>query len=52
MQIVREAGYTIACSATGGIMLRDGDPLQTPRNTVGDWEGGQFEAWLDRISLR
>lgn len=51
VQVVREAGYTIACSATGGTVIRDGNPLRTPRNTVGNWEGGQFEAWLDRISL-
>jgi len=46
--LVRTAGYTIACTAVGGIAHADCDPLQIPRNVVGDWEAERFEKWLDR----
>ena len=52
-ELVRKAGYTIACTTSGGIARADGDPLMTPRNVVGDWDAGQFESWLnDRLSER
>jgi peptidoglycan/xylan/chitin deacetylase (PgdA/CDA1 family) len=47
-QLVRNAGYTMACTATGGIAHADCDPLQIPRNVVGDWDAERFETWLDR----
>ena len=46
-ELVRKAGYTIACTATGGIARADCDPLLTPRNVVGDWDAERFETWLD-----
>jgi peptidoglycan/xylan/chitin deacetylase (PgdA/CDA1 family) len=46
--LVRKAGYTAACTATGGIARPDGDPLRIPRNVVGDWEGDVFERRLDQ----
>jgi peptidoglycan/xylan/chitin deacetylase (PgdA/CDA1 family) len=47
-QLVRNAGYTMACTATGGIAHADCDPLRIPRNVVGDWDAERFEIWLDR----
>jgi peptidoglycan/xylan/chitin deacetylase (PgdA/CDA1 family) len=46
-QLVRDAGYTMACTATGGIARPDCDPLRIPRNAVGDWDAERFERWLD-----
>ena len=48
IELVRRAGYTIACTVTGGLAPADGDPLLVPRNVVGDWDGERFEQWLDR----
>jgi peptidoglycan/xylan/chitin deacetylase (PgdA/CDA1 family) len=47
-ELVRRAGYTMACTVTGGLVPPDGDPLLVPRNVVGDWDGERFEQWLDR----
>jgi len=47
-QLVRESGYTLACTGTGGLARQDHDPLQIPRNVVGDWDGDTFERWLVR----
>ncbi len=46
-ELVRKAGYSMGFAATGGIARADGDPLQIPRNAVGDWEPERFERWLD-----
>jgi peptidoglycan/xylan/chitin deacetylase (PgdA/CDA1 family) len=48
VQLVRNARYTMACTTTGGIAGADCDPLQIPRNVVGDWDAERFEGWLDR----
>ncbi len=45
--LVRDAGYDLACTATGGLVEIDRDPFRIPRNTVGDWEADAFERWLD-----
>ena len=47
-QLVRDVGYTMACTTAGGIARADCDPLQIPRNVVGDWDAERFEEWLDR----
>ena len=46
-KLVNDAGYTMACTATGGIARAECDPLRIPRNVVGDWEAERFEQWLD-----
>ena len=46
-ELVRKAGYVLACTASGGIARPDADPLKLPRNVVGDWEAARFEAWLN-----
>jgi peptidoglycan/xylan/chitin deacetylase (PgdA/CDA1 family) len=46
-KLVRDAGYTMACTATGGLARAECDSLQIPRNVVGDWDAERFERWLD-----
>jgi len=46
-QVVRDAGYTLACTTTGGLASVADSPLQIPRNFVGDWDGPTFERWLN-----
>jgi len=45
--VVRRAGYSLACTATGGLATRKDYPRQIPRNVVGDWDGPTFERWLN-----
>jgi peptidoglycan/xylan/chitin deacetylase (PgdA/CDA1 family) len=47
-QLVRESGYTLACTGTGGLARLDQYPFLIPRNVVGDWDAGTFEEWLNR----
>ena len=47
-QLVRESGYTLACTGTGGLAHQDHYPFLVPRNVVGDWDADTFEQWLDR----
>ena len=47
-RLVREAGYTLACTGTGGLARPDQYPFLIPRNVVGDWDASTFERWLDR----
>ena len=47
-QLVRESGYTLACSGTGGLARQDHYPFLIPRNVVGDWDADTFEQWLVR----
>jgi len=46
-ELVRDAGFTTACSATGGLAAPGGDPFQLPRNMVCNWDPDTFERWLD-----
>jgi peptidoglycan/xylan/chitin deacetylase (PgdA/CDA1 family) len=47
-QLVRDSGYSMACTSTGGVAFADHDPFLIPRNVVGDWNGSTFEQWLER----
>ena len=47
MELVRKAGYTMACTTTGGIARADCNQLLIPRNVVGDWEAERFASWLN-----
>jgi peptidoglycan/xylan/chitin deacetylase (PgdA/CDA1 family) len=51
-KLVRDAGYTSACTATGGLASVSDDPLQIPRNVVGDWDAPTFERWLNHWVAR
>ena len=46
-QLVRDSGYTLACTGTGGLASVGDYPLQIPRNVVGDWDAPTFERWLN-----
>jgi peptidoglycan/xylan/chitin deacetylase (PgdA/CDA1 family) len=47
-RLVRDSGYTLACTGTGGPASAEDYPLQIPRNVVGDWDAPTFEQWLNR----
>ena len=51
-QLVRNSGYTLACTATGGVASVGDYPLQIPRNVVGDWDAPTFERWLNHWVAR
>ena len=46
IRIVREAGYTRACSSYGGRVQRSTDRFQLPRVQVNDWDRETFEQWI------
>jgi peptidoglycan/xylan/chitin deacetylase (PgdA/CDA1 family) len=45
---VQEAGFTMACNASGGVVRPADDRYSLHRNVVGDWEAEQFDEWLGR----
>ena len=50
--LVREAGFSSACSVEAGLVKRDSDPLRLPRVGVEDWDGDQLARvladWFER----
>jgi len=46
-QLVRESGFTLACTGTGGLASQDCYPFLIPRNVVGDWDADTFARWVD-----
>lgn len=46
--LTRDAGFSRACTAIGGLARPDGDPLRVPRRVVGDWEAEVFRERLER----
>lgn len=42
VELVRESGFSRACSTSAGLAGCDSDPLQLPRMNVGDWDGEEF----------
>lgn len=46
MQLVREAGYTYACSSTNDVVLPGSNRYSLPRFWVPDCDGDQFARWL------
>jgi peptidoglycan/xylan/chitin deacetylase (PgdA/CDA1 family) len=51
VRLVREAGFTCACTASAGVIRKGADPLRLPRLHVQDWDGDKFTQmllrWLD-----
>jgi peptidoglycan/xylan/chitin deacetylase (PgdA/CDA1 family) len=46
--LVRESGYAMAVTGTGGLAAPEHYPLAVPRNVVGDWDGEGFDRFLNR----
>ncbi len=47
-RLVREAGFTVACSTVEGVVTRFSNPLWLPRVIVRDWDGDRFALELRR----
>lgn len=52
VEIVREAGFTLACTAEPGRVTRGCDPLQLPRVTVKNWDGDVLEKTVVDLTRR
>ncbi len=48
VDIVKDVGYTYACSYLADVVGRSTDSYQLPRLSVGDWDGERFAKWLSR----
>jgi peptidoglycan/xylan/chitin deacetylase (PgdA/CDA1 family) len=46
-QIVRQAGFQLACASQNGIVHKWQEPYALPRFWVPDWDGEQFGRWLN-----
>lgn len=46
VNLVREAGFTCACSTVADVVWRHNDCFQLPRIVVEDWDGEEFARWL------
>jgi peptidoglycan/xylan/chitin deacetylase (PgdA/CDA1 family) len=46
VELVRAAGFELACSGEPGPVIRGCDPLQLPRVTVKNWDGDALEKTL------
>lgn len=44
--LVREAGFTLACTTRRGVVRPEADRFTLPRVEVRDWNGREFAAWL------
>ena len=52
MDLVREAGFTRACTNHAGRVARSADRFALPRLYVQDWDGDEFAAALRDLGLR
>jgi peptidoglycan/xylan/chitin deacetylase (PgdA/CDA1 family) len=48
VDMVREAGFSCACSTFASVVRRSTDPFQLPRVWVQDWDGDEFAKQLSR----
>jgi peptidoglycan/xylan/chitin deacetylase (PgdA/CDA1 family) len=46
IEVVRQAGFELACANFPGTIGRRSDCFQLPRLLVRDWNGATFESWL------
>jgi peptidoglycan/xylan/chitin deacetylase (PgdA/CDA1 family) len=46
-KLVRDSGFTAACTTWPSPVWRGSDPLMLPRMTVGDWDGDEFARRLN-----
>ncbi len=47
-EIVRAAGFDLACTTQAGLVEARTDTVRLPRHWVGDWSGVAFEEYLER----
>jgi peptidoglycan/xylan/chitin deacetylase (PgdA/CDA1 family) len=52
LAVVREAGFSSACSSDTAVVRRDTDAFQLPRICVRDWDGETFARWLKGMVRR
>jgi peptidoglycan/xylan/chitin deacetylase (PgdA/CDA1 family)/SAM-dependent methyltransferase len=50
IELVRESGFDLACSAVSGAVKSDVEPLQIPRLQVRDWDGEELACALDQVA--
>jgi peptidoglycan/xylan/chitin deacetylase (PgdA/CDA1 family) len=48
VNLLREEGFRVACTAESGVVRRGTDPFLVPRLWVEDWPGDEFERRLRR----
>jgi len=48
IELVRAAGFRLACTSRGDLLWSDTDPLSIPRFAVGNWTGEEFVSRLSR----
>ena len=49
--LVREAGFSCACTTRGEVIWRGADPFRLPRLGIGDWDGEEVERLLRWTAL-
>jgi peptidoglycan/xylan/chitin deacetylase (PgdA/CDA1 family) len=50
-EIVRQAGFTCACTTSANIVGKNSDRFQLPRFAVGNWDGDEFAKQLSKWFL-
>ena len=49
VELVRDSGFSLACSAVGGLVTGDSDVYRLPRVAVPDWDGATFNRRLEEL---
>ena len=49
VELVRDSGFSLACSAVGGLVTGDSDVYRLPRVAVLDWDGATFDRRLEEL---
>jgi peptidoglycan/xylan/chitin deacetylase (PgdA/CDA1 family) len=49
VELVRDSGFSLACSAVGGLVTGDSDVYRLPRVAIPDWDGATFDRRLEEL---